>query len=153
MASVTPSPRSSPRPASASEGSKALKATFHHEKISPPEGRKISSVQALAKYLKECDPEITWLQTREEQNTFLQNARNAATKAMDRQPDGQYEKTWAKASLEKRTDAVKRFNKLEPKLAVFKDQWVAELFLGKCIKTKNVTRKTRNASESVDEGT
>jgi len=153
MPSNTVSPRSSPGLTPPPQGLKALKATVDHEKISPPAGRTISSVQSLAKYLKECDPEITWLQTKEQQNVFLQHARDAVMRHMDKKADGQYSTTWAKTGAKKRAVIIDHFTDLEPGLVMFKDQWVAELFLGKCIKTKNVTRKTRNESEPLDEGT
>lgn len=145
--------RSSPGLAPAPSGSKALKATLDHKKIPCPVGHTISSVQSLAKFLKEHDPEVTWLQTKEQQNVFLQHARDAVMKLMDRNADGQYTTTWAKTGVKKRALIIDQFNILQPELAMFKDQWVAELFLCKCIKTKNVKRRARNDSESPEGGT
>lgn len=145
--------RSSPGLAPPPPGSKARKATVADMKIPCPIGRTISSVKSLAKFLKEHDPEATWLQAKEEQNVFLQHARDAVMRYMDRKADGQYVTTWAKTGVKKRAQMIDQFNLLQPELAMFKDQWVAELFLSKCIKTKNVKRKPQNDSESWDRGT
>jgi hypothetical protein len=101
-------------------------------------------VQSLAKWLKEHDPETTLLQSKTEQNLFLQHARDAVMKVLDRKEDGQYETTWAKAGTMKRTKMIDNFNLLQPSLAMFADQWVAELFLNKCIRTKNVKRQDKD---------
>ena len=72
---------------------------------------------------------------------------------MDRKADGQYATTWAKTGVKKQAQMIDQFNLLQPELVMFKDQWVSELFLRKCIKTKNVKRRGRNDSESLDGGT
>jgi hypothetical protein len=90
---------------------------------------------------------MTWLQTKEEQNVFLQHARDAVMRYMDKNADGQYVTTWAKTGVKRRAQIIDHFNILQPELVMFKDQWVAELFLSKCIKTKNVKRGGRNDSE------
>lgn len=144
--------RSSPGLTPPPPGSIARKATVHDMKIPEPVGHKISSVQSLAKFLKEQDPEATWLQTKEQQNVFLQHARDAVMRFMDKNADGQYATTWAKTGVKKRAQIIDQFNILQPELAIFKDHWVAELFLSKCIKTKNVKRGARNDSESLEGG-
>jgi len=118
----TVSPRSSPGPTPPPQGSKASKGTIDHEKISPLVRRTISSVQSLAKYLKECDPKITWLQTKEQQNIFLQHARDAVMRHMDKKANGQYTTTWAKTGAKKRAVIIDYFTDLEPGLVMFKDQ-------------------------------
>ncbi len=148
---VSDTQRSSAGLAPPPPSSKAQKATVSDTKISRPVGCTVSSVQSLARFLKEQDPAATWLQTKEEQNVFLQHARDAVTKWMDKKADGQYATTWAKTGVKKRAQMVDQFNRLQPELSMFKDHWVAELFLSKCIKTKNVKRRGR--SESLDRGT
>jgi hypothetical protein len=149
MASNTP--RSSPG-LTPPLGSKVRKVTVHDMKIPEPIGHKISSVQSLAKFLKEQDPEATWLQTKEEQNVFLQHARDAVMRCMEKNADGKYATTWAKTGTKKRGQIIDQFHILQPELAMFKDHWVAELFLSKCIKTKNAKRGARNNSEPLEGG-
>ena len=131
-----PSPLASLQP-----GSDAWKTAIEKLKIPPPNTHVISSVESLAKWLKESDIAILPLKSKEERNVFLQHARDAVMKVLHRRGDGQYETTWAKAGTTKRAKMIEEFNFLQPMLKVFTDQWVAELFLSKCIRTKNVKRK------------
>jgi hypothetical protein len=135
--------------ASLRPGSEAWKAAVEKLKIPPPTGQAISSTESLAKWLKECDPETKWLQSKEERNVFLQHARDAVMRVLDKNEDGQYKTTWAKAGTAKRAEMINKFNILQPWLSIFTDQWVAELFLSKCIRTKNIKRngKENGASE------
>jgi hypothetical protein len=129
-------------------GSDAWKAGVEKLKISPPVGCTISSVESLARWLKERDADSTWLQSKEEQNIFLQHARDAVMRVIDKREDGQYITSWAKAGTVKRSQMIDQLNKFQPALTAFKDQWVAELFLSKCIKTKNVKRGAKNVSDN-----
>jgi hypothetical protein len=72
---------------------------------------------------------------------------------MDKNAAGQYATTWAKTGVKKRALIIDQFSMLQPELVMFEDHWVAELFLSKCIKTKNVNRGRRNDSEPLRGGT
>lgn len=111
----------------------------------------ISSVQSLADFVKQQG--IEWLQTKREQNFFLQNAREAVNGVLKRNIDGHYITTWAKAPTQQKMSMVTRFTELEPSLSLFENAWVAELFLSKCIKTKNVNRRGQGHSEPLEGGT
>lgn len=150
---VSNTERSSPGLAPSPPGSKARKTTVGPKKIPRPVGSTISSVQSLAKFLKEQDPQTKWLQTKEQQNIFLQHARDAVMRFMDKNADGQYTTTWAKTGVQKRALIVDQFSIFQPELIMFEDHWVAELFLCKCIKTKNVKRRCRDDSEPLRGGT
>ena len=78
-------------------GTDTWKAAVSNMKIVAPAGHTISSVESLAKWLKERDPEETWIQSRESQNAFLQHARDAVMRVVDKRKDGQYITTWVKA--------------------------------------------------------
>jgi hypothetical protein len=119
--------------------------------IGVPTDRQITSVGALASWLKELNNEDNWLQTRANQNLFLQHTRDAVMRFLDRKSDGQYISTWAKLGTYKQKKMIDQLNIFEPKLAVFKDQWVAELFLRLHIKTKNVKRGTGRLTKGPSE--
>src|SRR5919205_1774974 len=114
------------RPGSEARKSKAAVEKF---KIPPPTDRSISSVESLATWFKEHDPETEWLQSTEDRNTFLRHARDAVMKVLEKTEDGLYSTTWAKASVEEQSQMLTYFIKRQPKLEIFAKQWVAELFL------------------------
>jgi len=74
-------------------------------------------------------------------------------KFMDKNADGQYTMTWAKTAIKKRAQIIDQFNRSQPELSMFQEHWVAEFFLSKCIKTKNVKRRGRNDSKPLEGGT
>jgi hypothetical protein len=129
--------------ASLRPGLKALKskAAVEKLKIPPPTPNLISSVESLATLIKKHDPETEWLQSKEDRNIFLQHARDAVMKVLEKTVDGLYSTTWARAGTIKQSQMLAYFVKLQPKLEIFADHWAAELFLSKCIRNKNVKRK------------
>ena len=144
----------SPTLAKKKPGTETWKRKVETFMIPPPVPNHITSSKALAELVKKNDPEETWLQTQESRNKFHRAARNAAKRFLDMTPDGFFTTSWAKTGASKRMDIINQFNVFEPKLGLFKDQWVAELFLNKTIKNRNVNRgaATTSTNESDAEG-
>jgi hypothetical protein len=143
--------RSSPALTPSPLGSKAQKTIIETKYIPRPAGCTISSVQSLADFVKQQN--IEWLQTKPQQNLFLQHARNAVNRVLERNADEHYITTWAKTPTQQKMSMVRQFTNLEPCLNLFENDWVAELFLSKCIKTKNVNRRGQEHSEPLEGGT
>ena len=120
------------------------KSAMEKIQLSQPEGIKITSVKTLASWLQG-DPnwpeDNDWLQTKPNQNRFLQHARAAVSAVLRLNVDGKYPTTWARTSVVMRKKMIDVFNEYEGNLARFKEQWVAALFLSKAMKTRNASRK------------
>src|SRR5579871_6843193 len=81
--------------------SKAQKPTITSKNIPRPGSSWMphSSAQSLAQFVKQQD--IEWLQAKQQQNLVLQHARDSVMRYLEKNADGQYTTTWAKAPTQK----------------------------------------------------